>query len=113
MNCKEGDIARIIHPGRLYGHLVEILHAQPIGDYRLPDGFPAYGTEPGGWVFKFLSVPKVVPIQNGLGEPNGNRAAQYAACHDRWLRPIRDPGDDAVDETIVRLGKPVPDEVTA
>lgn len=27
-------------------------------------------------------------------------------CPDSWLRPIRDPGPDAVDETIQRLGTP-------
>tara|TARA_B100001250_G_scaffold410687_1_gene437636 strand:- start:766 stop:1104 length:339 start_codon:yes stop_codon:yes gene_type:complete len=112
MNCKPGDIARIVHPS-MYGTLVDILHAAPVGNYRLPDGQTGFGDEPGCWVFKFLGQPKDVPMYNGFKDFIGTRKAQYAACHDRWLRPIRDPGDDAVDETIVRLGKPVPDEVTA
>lgn len=29
------------------------------------------------------------------------------ACADACLRPLKDPGDDAVDEVIQRLGKPV------
>lgn len=89
------------------------MYEQPLGYYKLPDGFAAYGNELGGWVFEFLSTPKEVPIQNGFGDNVGARSAKYAACHDRWLRPIRDPGDDAVDETILRVGKPFNEKVTA
>lgn len=40
---------------------------------------------------------------------DGRRNRYY---RDSWLRPIRDPGDDAVDETLLRLPSPR-QEVTA
>ncbi|MCB1998787.1 MAG: hypothetical protein KDG57_23410 [Rhodoferax sp.] len=37
---------------------------------------------------------------------------QLAARHVRRLRPIRDPGDDAVDEMLQPLPSPVDEEAT-
>lgn len=103
MNCKKGDIAFVVgenrlHPESLNGMLVEVLHASPIGRYRLPDGFMASGG-PNAWVIKFQR-PITVRIVGGT------RKTLYAGCPDANLRPIRDPGDDATDETLA--WKPVP-----
>lgn len=104
MNCKPGDLAWITHPG-MYGTLVEILHAAPVGQFKLPDGQPATCVNSDCWVFEFLGRPKKVGVTYHWGE--GSRLAKFAACQDKWLRPIRDLGDDAVDETLQRLAAPI------
>jgi hypothetical protein len=42
---------------------------------------------------------------------NSQMKADLPVCPDQYLRPIRDPGDDAVDEMVQLLGRP--SEVTA
>ncbi len=37
---------------------------------------------------------------------NSRGQTQLPLCPDRYLLPIRDPGDDAVDEMVLRAGKP-------
>lgn len=98
MNCKPCDIARIVHP-TMYGKLVLVLYAEPIGHHTLPDGHGAVNqTGEVGWVFEFLGAPQEVPLNYGT------RLARYAACGDKWLRPIRD--NDGEDETLRWAGKP-------
>lgn len=99
MNCRPGDLAIIVHPS-MYGTLVQILYAEPDGNYTLPDGFPGRNVDGPGWVFEFLGAPRSVPVGRR------SRTARYAACNDRWLRPIRDHGDDAQDEVL----RPLPTE---
>lgn len=85
MNCKPGDLAIFLPPPYVSGYEFSGRVLRVIK----PSAF--HGT----WFVEPLF-------------PNGDDSTW-----DKYLRPIRDPGDDAVDETIVRLGKPVPDEVTA
>ena len=87
MNCKPGDLAVIVDtqdPRWLkdIGRLVNIL--EPFGD----------------GVSWFIS-----PV-DGRGFEMSGRVLQRMCEYDKNLRPIRDPGDDAQDETLQWL--PVP-----
>jgi hypothetical protein len=95
----------------MYGTLVEILHAAPVGDFVLPDGQPANCVHADCWVFEFLGKPKSVLIAGPLGVMT--RMARFAQCQDKWLKPIRDPGEDARDETLEWLPVPSREEVSA
>ena len=83
MNCKQGDIA-IVVGGRAVGYIVTC-----IGRFDGPWNDRDY--EP-GW-----RIDRPIPKMNGRHE---------ATIADHYLRPIRDPGDDAVDEVIQRIGTP-------
>lgn len=91
MNCKPGDLAVIVATQDPYwlkdiGRLVNVL--APFGDGA-------------SW---FIS-----PV-DGSGFECRGRVFQKMGEYDRNLRPIRDPGDDAQDETLQWL--PVPSKVT-
>ena len=107
MNCKPGDIAYITHP-KMLGHMVSVLYAEPHGKYRYPDGYSAYfdPNQPRGgyWVVESLGSLFDAPLKNGA-----TRATRFGTIADKWLRPIRDAGDDAKDEML----RPLPHEVTA
>lgn len=99
MNCKPQELAMILSPHVAHGRFVTTLRvASPSGE-RLSgnvfcgDGGPA-------WV-----VSGSIPFPH-LG------VVSLAVISDSSLRPIRDPGDDAVDETLLRLPSPR-QEVTA
>lgn len=93
MNCKPGDLARIVHPA-LYGKFVDVLYAAPTTDYTLPDGYlasPNLAGEP-EWVCAAHGAPFDAPLRRG-----GARKARYAGIKDKWLRPIRGL-DETADE---------------
>lgn len=101
MNCKPGDLARIVLPylcAEMIGLHVTVVRAGAEGEtvYTRQGEF-CENTGPGGvgWLCEahFPGFPCFVG--------------------DEYLRPIRDPGDDAQDETL--SWKPVPqsDEVSA
>ena len=99
MNCKPGDIARII--GAPYvGHLVEVLYAPPMGEYSLPDGHGALSLNRFTWVCRALGYTFQALTTRGA------RTARFADIPDKYLRPIRDPGESVQDETL--LWKSVP-----
>lgn len=81
LNCKPGDLAIIVVPKGISGseHAGKIVRVTTL---RLAD---SWNYEP--------SLPR---LDGGF----------YLGIVDEYLRPIRDPGDDAVDETL--LLKPVP-----
>jgi hypothetical protein len=88
MNCKPGDLAVIVKVGPLakglLGRFVTVLrpHKDSLGVY---------------WDYE----PLLQTVDGYV----------VAAVEDECLRPIRDPGEDAVDEMVQKLGKP--QEVTA
>lgn len=89
MNCKPGDLAVIVAPDtstRNLGKIVRVLHGSRLGD--------------GWWWVESLSPA----FMNGPG--SCDRVAMEGNIEDRRLRPIRDPGDDAVDETLLWLPAP-------
>lgn len=88
MNCKKGDLAIIVR-GDYCGHFVKCLRRY---DGPWADGDP---NEP-GWTVEYQgSLPPFEHIA------------------DFGLRPIRDPGDDAVDQTLKRRPAPKRDKATA
>jgi hypothetical protein len=80
MNCKPGDLAVIVRKSKLIGLLVNVVG-------------PALDGELGVWTVEPLR-PIPCPAAGGW------------KCADHNLRPIRDPGEDARDETLNWL--PVP-----
>lgn len=89
MNCKQGDLARIVAPDDpAHGYIVRCL-------YLVHHALNADGEVVQGDLWR---VDPDVPMTNG--KP-GN------CVRDANLRPIRDPGDDAVDESRAWL-PPVP-----
>lgn len=95
MNCKPGDLARIIDtPGTRHAGLVDRfirVTTTHVGDRDLV-------------VWCYEGALLRCRCGCGLG---------IQAFADEVLRPIRDPGPDAVDETLVGKTAPVLEEVSA
>ena len=86
MNCKPGDLAVYVgYQPQFWGHIKTVVRF--VG-YHPWDGKPGWWVEP--------------PFVGGHGHQN--------IVYDESLRPIRDPGDDARDETLEWL--PVPSRET-
>lgn len=104
MNCKPGDLAVIVrfnpaHP-HLTGRIVEVIEAAPAGvRFRLPDGRLHNPCSPQGWIVLFQNPVDMTAMR-------GRADGLYAVCPDFALRPLRDPGEDAVDETLLILPAP-------
>jgi len=95
MNCKPGDVAIVIAPDtttRNLGKLVHVVGTSPFGD--------------GWWWVECLSRAHVYREDGGAGF-----IATCGNIEDHRLRPIRDHGDDARDETLGWL--PVPTKESA
>jgi hypothetical protein len=88
LNCRPGDMAYTVAPwiieGR--GRIVRVVRAASPADA----GFTPMA---GCWYCEGDIVTYLGPVR-------------AAVICDGSLRPIRDPGDDATDETIERLGLP-------
>ena len=85
MNCKPGDLAVIVK-------------TTPVGSFllgRVVHVLPPYGDDE--WVVR-LDKPIINPTTGAIGNEG--------PAPDKCLRPIRDPGDDATEETLTWL--PVP-----
>jgi len=98
MNCKPGDLARIVKMApqepRSLDSIVTVLHAGRPGFY------PAVGLigEQPVWIVE-CSTPLTLAH-------TGKKGRRFAVP-DAFLRPIRDPGDDATDETLAWLPSPI------
>ncbi|APW37637.1 hypothetical protein RD110_10910 [Rhodoferax koreense] len=86
MNCKPGDLALCIK-GEQEGKTCEIIS---LGDAYKEK---ATGQFLQGWL---ISFPRSVK----WGQPNGWDSATEGWYPDAWLKPLRDPGPGAVDETL-------------
>jgi hypothetical protein len=84
MNCKPGDLAMVVRAinARNLGKIVQVVSFVPALKWRTPNGYRIAG----GWRLD-------APTQGWDGGWNG-------LIPDDCLRPIRDPGDDAADETL-------------
>lgn len=98
MNCRPGDLARVLAPGRS-------ISCPLCGDSAVaikPDTLVIVTTHDGiAWR---LQDPIMVNVSLKCG---AHIVARCTALHDSALKPIRDPGDDAVDEMVRKVGKPV------
>ncbi|KAF1003323.1 MAG: hypothetical protein GAK28_04762 [Luteibacter sp.] len=106
MNCKPGDLARIIGPSTSPNRdrIVRCIRLLARGEEMVLDGISFLAASHG----EFWAVEGRLVGENPMGRMvivNGGPIG------DQWLRPIRDPGDDAVDETLQRLPAPSRDEV--
>ena len=110
MNCRPGDLAMVVHP-TLFGRLVNVMYAAPVGrNYVLPDGFRARRDGPNCFVCESLGPLFDAPVNMEDGSTT-RRLTRYASIQDRWLKPLRDPGDDASDESLSWCH--APEKVTA
>ena len=94
-NCKIGDLAIITEAapkGDYRGLIVEVLEYRGTYDYvsHFPDQLP-------GTVRWLVRSARPVICVSGV-------SAREFQCADVFMRPIRDPGDSAVDEIIQRIG---------
>lgn len=101
MNCKPGDLAVIVRSfdPNAVGQLVTVLERAPEHDFWLPSGMLT-GSGPDAWVVSFAAAFRT------SSKFGGRLLVTHGACRDAHLRPIRDPGEDARDETLAWL--PVP-----
>ena len=90
MNCKPGDLAVVVRT-----HPTEAATAQFLG--RCVTLTAIDPMHPGCWRYEEM------PLR---GRHRGQRV-DWFSVPDEWLRPIRDPGDDAKDEML----RPLPTEV--
>jgi hypothetical protein len=98
MNCKPGDLAIVIRgrSGKNDGKIVRVIR-------------PSSGNQSAGgwtWVHYPEDGPAWMCEGGDLYTGNGNLAGNIGFFRDSSLKPIRDPGDDAVDEMVQKLGKP-------
>lgn len=92
MNCKPGDLALCVR-GEHQGKTCDVLRGGETYKHQ------STGQWMDGWI---ISFPR--EVQWGVVyQPDNTREGWYP---DEWLKPIRDPGDDATDETLEWL--PVP-----
>lgn len=81
LNCRPGDLARVVTPGPFQDKIIRVTRVDQY--FR---GRAIWGYEPPHFEF-------AIGVQTGF--------------FDDVLRPIRDPGDDARDETLSWLDIPV------
>jgi hypothetical protein len=102
MNCRPSDLARVVAPGRMVrctcGATAVAIKPDTLVIVTRHDGIAWLLQEP---IRVNVSLPCGVLIQ-----------ANCTGLGDDILRPIRDPGDDAVDETLIYAGDPRVREVS-
>lgn len=100
MNCKPGDLAWIVglHPSlaEAEGRIVQLVDAPPV----------MYDGEPTWQLAKRVDITLVGNGRRGDQRFYIGESVWFDQLQDKYLRPIRDPGDDAQDETLSWL--PVP-----
>lgn len=107
LRCRPGDLARITANSRhvvglTQDAIVSVLHAPEIdadGFCVLPDGHRSCVSN-SDWVIEFFGP--ILIKQNDMSL----RSTCFAVCADKYLRPIRHPGDEATDETLLWLPAP-------
>lgn len=100
LNCKPGDLAVIVKDD-FPENLGKFVHVICFAD---PEYYPKLdGESPNQWECKPSSTLMAWDDRNWRYRSSSTALVSIA---DECLRPIRDPGDDAVDETL--LLKPVP-----
>ena len=96
MNCKPGDLARVVAPGYFVrcacGARTLIVKPDTLVVCAKPFADGWYLEEP----VEVRTVWACDPMQPLVGTAG--------SLPDHLLRPIRDPGDDAVDEMVLKVG---------
>ena len=115
LNCKPGDLAVIVsprsgHPCYLTGRFCTVLKLAQNNRVKMPDDHRVYelkGSVGACWLIQY-SYP--IAIISDLGQV---AFSTYDLLWNSRLRPIRDPGPDAVDETLLWLPVPTNEGVAA
>lgn len=104
MNCKPGDLAIVVRSAgndeartlinQLLGKIVRVIRLRPPVDPT-------------------CTAIVVWQLEDELTVHFRGMRYQLTGINDECLRPIRDPGDDAQDETLQWLQVPTTEEVTA
>ena len=105
MNCKPGDLAVIVGAKQApqnNGRIVEVVRAFPTGEVW--GNNMKRGPAP-AWIVRSTGTPLVMKTENVLTGRTWFRLVQERPYSDRCLRPIRDAGDDAVDEMVLLTGQ--------
>lgn len=101
MNCKPGDLAVVFKPGRTKTPIESALAQKLVGkivevrSLIFIDGVAIWTIDPFDMTFQ---VPQLWGWTSGF--------ANVIGLSDDILKPLRDPGDDAVDEILCFHGKP-------
>lgn len=96
MNCKPGDLARIVAPGYRHNQwIVRVCYAAQKGFTTNPDGMLVYDgrVKPGDWLIESLMASEFFCI--------GPRRSRYCVAPDSHLRPL--PGEETPQETLREL----------
>lgn len=96
MNCKPGDLARVVSPGYFLRCSCGIRTLAVKPDTLVVCAKPLAD----GW---YLAEPLKIETVWGC-DPSVPLTGTCGSLPDHLLRPIRDPGDDAVDEMVRRVG---------
>ncbi len=104
LRCWPGALAYITNPA-MFGRMVEVMYLETRLDYTLPDGSDGFtaGDPASTWVIRSLGggFPGVKVFKSGVLVRT--RTAMYAACGDKWLRPITPPPATKTTDTPAEL----------
>ena len=104
MRCKPGDCALVLR-----GVNAKSMHAGKIVDVlALRHANSIYGPV---WTIRFRSEVAIAVVNKSGSTVGLGGFGRTTGCPDAWLKPLRDPGDAAIDETL--LHTPVPTLETA
>lgn len=106
MRCEPGEIALVVC-GENVGAVVRVIRASSLE--RLVQA--ASGIDGHVWDCEALSRLKM--WRGGLIQEKDAMPGAVVQFHDAFLRPIRDPGDDAQDESLSWLPVPMPEIIPA
>jgi len=99
MNCEKGDLARILH---IHAHLSEAA-----GRFVTCVELIVFNGEP-AWRLDRRVEFVVTGNFRALGKQFwAGESVFFDQLQDKYLRPIRDPGEDAVDEVLRKVGHPL------
>jgi hypothetical protein len=98
LNCKPGDLARVVAPGYFLRCTCGMRTLAVKPDTLVVCARPFAD----GW---FLAEPLKIETVWAC-DPSVRLTGTCGSLPDSLLRPIRDPGDDAVDETLIYAGDP-------
>lgn len=110
LNCRQGDLAVIVHSltGKSEGMIVHVVAPigimQPGQRFAGPDGRSCF-TVCNGFYWWVRSEGRPLPVRRYRnGRDVGSRLRTEAHMPDAWLRPIRD--GEQPDELLTLVGKP-------
>lgn len=105
MNCKPGDLAVVVRGQMSAGRIVRCIRVLQRGEIVASTG----GTDcrvngDSEWLIEGSVYRRTLP---------DNTLRSISVADDEWLKPIRDPGEDATDETLTWLPVPSRERETA